>query len=44
MKRELLIDMEWIEFVSKELYLFVSFMCGLLLGYLIGRRDGSNGL
>jgi len=32
---------DWIELASHELYLFVSFMCGLLLGYLVGRRDDS---
>jgi hypothetical protein len=31
--------MEWIQFVSHELYLFVAFMCGLLLGYIIGKRE-----
>ena len=31
--------MEWIQFVSHELYLFVAFMCGLVLGYMIGRRE-----
>lgn len=31
--------MELIEIISKELYFFVSFMCGLLLGYIIGVRD-----
>jgi hypothetical protein len=32
--------MSWLEFTSHELYLFVSFMCGLFLGYLLGRQDG----
>lgn len=31
--------MEWIEFTSHELYLFVSFMCGILLGYIVGKRE-----
>jgi hypothetical protein len=31
--------MELIEFASHELYLFVAFMCGLLLGYILGKRD-----
>lgn len=31
--------MEWMDFVSHELYLFVSFCCGLLLGYIVGRRE-----
>ena len=31
--------MELIEFASHELYLFVAFMCGLLLGYILCKRD-----
>jgi hypothetical protein len=31
--------MDFIQFVSHELYLFVSFMCGLLLGYIIGKKE-----
>lgn len=31
--------MEWIQFASHELYLFVSFMCGIILGYVIGKRE-----
>jgi hypothetical protein len=31
--------MEFIEFASHELYLFVAFMCGLVLGYIIGKRE-----
>jgi hypothetical protein len=31
--------MELIQFASHELYLFVAFMCGLLLGYILGKRD-----
>lgn len=31
--------MEWMEFVSHELYLFVSFMCGIILGYIVGKRE-----
>jgi hypothetical protein len=31
--------MELVEFASHELYLFVAFMCGLLLGYILGRRE-----
>lgn len=31
--------MELIEFASHELYLFVAFMCGLLLGYMVGKRE-----
>lgn len=32
--------MEWMDFMSHELYLFVAFMCGLLLGYIVGKREG----
>jgi hypothetical protein len=35
--------MEWnelIEFVTKELLIFVVFMGGLIIGYMYGRRDG----
>lgn len=31
--------MEWMQFASHELYLFVSFMCGLVLGYIVGKRE-----
>lgn len=31
--------MEWLNFVSHELYLFVSFMSGLVLGYILGKRE-----
>lgn len=31
--------MDSIQFVSHELYLFVSFMCGLVLGYIVGKRE-----
>lgn len=31
--------MEWMKFVSHELYLFVSFMCGVILGYVIAKRE-----
>lgn len=30
---------EWMQFVSHELYLFVAFMCGLFLGYVIGKNE-----
>ena len=32
--------MEFIQFASHELYLFVAFMCGIIIGYIVGRRDG----
>ena len=31
--------MDFIEFASHELYLFVSFMCGIVLGYMVGKRE-----
>jgi len=30
----------FIEFTTHMLYLFVAFSCGLLLGYLVGKREG----
>jgi len=35
--------MEWsefIDFIARILYLYVAWLSGVLLGYLIGRRDG----
>lgn len=32
---------EFIEFTSHMLYMFVAFMCGVILGYIVGLRDGS---
>ncbi len=34
---------EWIIFInftSHLLYMFVSFMCGVVIGYIVGIRDG----
>jgi hypothetical protein len=31
-----------IQFVSHELYLFVAFMCGLVLGYIVGKSEGND--
>ena len=31
---------EFIEFVSHMLYMFVAFICGLIIGYLVGFRNG----
>ena len=31
--------MEWMNFASHELYLFVSFVSGIILGYVIGKRE-----
>lgn len=33
--------LEFVDFVSRELYLFIAFLCGLIIGYLIGFRNGS---
>ena len=32
--------LEFIKFVSDLLYFFVAFMCGLVLGYMIGFKSG----
>lgn len=32
---------EFINFVSHMLYMFVAFMCGLIIGYIVGFRNGS---
>jgi hypothetical protein len=32
--------LEFISFVSDMLYMFVAFMCGLIIGYVIGFRNG----
>jgi len=32
--------LEFIAFVSHMLYLWVSFMCGVLIGYIVGFRNG----
>lgn len=37
-----LIDL--IDFTSHILFLFVSFMCGMFIGYIKGRLDGSDDL
>jgi hypothetical protein len=31
---------ELIEFVTKQLLIFVVFMCGLTIGYMYGHKDG----
>jgi hypothetical protein len=28
-----------IEFTSRELYFLIAFICGLYIGYVIGKRD-----
>ncbi len=36
--------MEWhelIEFLTKQVLIFIVFMCGLILGYVYGFRDGA---
>jgi hypothetical protein len=32
--------LEFVDFVSHELYLLIAFLCGLIIGYLIGFRNG----
>jgi len=35
---------DWIEFIlftSHMLYMFVAFMCGIVIGYMVGFRNGS---
>lgn len=34
--------MEWhelIEFITKQILIFIVFMCGLIMGYIYGHRD-----
>ena len=31
---------EFIDFVSDMLYMFVAFMCGLIIGYILGFKSG----
>jgi len=36
---------EWfifIDFFSHVLYMFVAFMCGLIIGYIVGVRNGGD--
>ena len=38
-----MIPMEWKEFIElteKELYFLIAFMCGLIIGYIVGFRSG----
>jgi hypothetical protein len=32
------------DFVSHVLYMFVAFMCGIIIGYIAGFRNGGGGL
>ena len=32
--------LEFVDFVSHELYLFIVFLCGLIIGYLVGFKNG----
>jgi hypothetical protein len=32
--------MIFIEFVSHMLYMFIAFMCGIIIGYIVGFRNG----
>jgi hypothetical protein len=34
--------LEFIEFCSKELYFLVAFMCGIILGYMVGFKNGGD--
>jgi len=34
--------MEFIEFASRQLYFLIAFLCGIYLGYIIGKRDGED--
>jgi hypothetical protein len=31
---------DFIQFVSHILYMFIAFMCGLIIGYIVGFRNG----
>jgi len=36
---------EWIDFigfVERMLYMYIAFMCGLIIGYIVGFRNGSD--
>ena len=33
---------EFIEFISSVLYLYIAWLSGILLGYLIAKRDGGD--
>jgi hypothetical protein len=30
----------FIQFVSHMLYLFIAFMCGIIIGYIVGKIEG----
>ena len=37
--------MEWhelIEFIDKQLLIFIVFVCGLIVGYMYGFKDGAS--
>lgn len=38
MTNEILI---FIQFVSHMLYLFIAFMCGIIIGYIVGKNEGN---
>jgi hypothetical protein len=31
---------DFIDFASKELYFLIAFLCGLYIGFVVGKRDG----
>lgn len=31
-----------IEFATKELYFLIAFLCGLYIGYVVGRRENDD--
>lgn len=31
--------MDFIDFIGHMLYLFVAFMCGIIIGYVVGKRE-----
>ena len=42
MKRLMMNWTEFIEFISSILYLYIAWLSGILIGYLIGKRDGGD--
>jgi len=40
----MMMTMEWqelIEFLGKQILIFIVFVCGMIIGYVYGFRDGS---
>jgi putative flippase GtrA len=45
MKTNIMTSSDWlifIQFVSHMLYMLVAFMCGLVIGYIVGFRNGGD--